>query len=128
MLPVPSFRISQDQREKYSYKATVVSEYCLNQINDFLAGLSVDEKISVPQFESQAEQTITRTKPSHAETTRKPLAKKRSKVTPTSETTESQSLIDIGIPFEASTAVVSSVASAVSSCTSSPASKRSSFR
>jgi hypothetical protein len=128
MLPIPSFRISQDQRQKYSCTAAVVSEYCLNQINDVLTGLSVDEKLNVPQFESQADQTTTKTRPSHTETTRKQSAKKRSKATPTSETTEPQSLIDIDIPLEASSEVVSSVTSNVSSCTSSSASKRSSFR
>src|SRR5271154_4632835 len=120
---IPSLRLSPDQLEKYSCKAAVVSEYCLNQINGILIELCDDQKVSDPQSKMEGEPTVTNT--------RKSFAKKQSKARPASETTELKSLLDIDISSEASATVISTACSPTlapaSHLASSSASKRSSF-
>jgi hypothetical protein len=132
MPAIPSFRLSPEQLEKYSYKATVASEYCLNQINSILVDLCDDEKASALQSEPNGEPTVTKTKTCRATNTRTASSKKQSKTKPTSQTTEVESLLDRDIPSEASPAATfiastSELSRASCPASSSSSSKRSSF-
>jgi hypothetical protein len=117
---IPSWRLSPDQLEKYSCKAAVVSEYCLNQINGILVELCDDQKVSAPQSKTEGEPTVTNT--------RKSSAKKQSKSRPASETTELKSLLDIDIPSEASATVISTASSPTLAPPGPPASSSASKR
>jgi hypothetical protein len=126
---LPSFRVSKDQREKYSSKTTGASESYLNQFNRYLASLAVDKKPGVAEYElSPEEPIITVIELIDKESNQRSAGDDWPQATSPSDTTESSSLSDIEkkleAPLETSVTEISDEASSVCSSVG----KRNSFR